>query len=265
MITGILRLMFSRRWWWTTLLVIAGIGIAIRLGFWQLDRNAQRLAQISHIQSVQAMPVLDLDQRPLTDDLVDMEYRPVTVTGVYDFDHQVVLRNQVRSRMTGTDPGIALLTPLIMDDGQAVLVERGWIPLDYTTPDSWRQFDQPGTVEVQGVLRRSLDKGEMGSTVRDPTLTPGESHLDYWNFINLPRLQEQLLYPLLDVYIQQASGPNPESLPHSLLEQPDLNPGDHIGFALQWFFYAGLVFVGYPVWLKKQKNPSQNLEGTSKD
>ena len=140
--TDMLRLMFSRRWWWTTLIVIVGIGVAIRLGFWQLDRNAQRQAAISHIQAMQAMPVLDLNQRPIPDDLASMEYRPVTVTGVYDFDHQVVLRNQVRSRMTGTDPGVALLTPLILDDGQAVLVERGWIPLDYNTPPSWRQFDR---------------------------------------------------------------------------------------------------------------------------
>lgn len=258
---GILRLMFSRRWWWTTLLVIAGIGVAIRLGIWQLDRNAQRQAEIDQIQSMQAMPVLDLDQRPVPDDLTSMEFRSVSVTGKYDFDHQVVLRNQVRTRMTGTDPGVALLTPLILGDGQAVLVERGWIPIDYTTPESWRQFDQPGTVVVQGVLRQSLDKGEMGSAVHDPTLAPGETSLDYWNFINLPRLQEQLPYPVLDMYIQQSPGTNSETLPHSLLEQPDLDPGAHIGFALQWFFYAGLLLVGYPVWLRWQKKPSQDREG----
>jgi surfeit locus 1 family protein len=259
--TDMFRLLFSRRWWWTTLLVIIGIGVTIRLGFWQLDRNDQRQAEISHIQKVQSMPVLDLNKRPIPDDLTDMEYRLVNVTGVYDFDHQVVLLNQVRKRMTGTDPGVALLTPLILEDGQAVLIERGWIPLEYNTPESWRQFDQPGKIQVQGVLRQSLDKGEMGSTVRDPTLSPGETSLDYWNFVNLPRLQEQLPYPLLDMYIQEAPGTDPETLPHSLFEQPDLDPGAHIGFALQWFFYTGLLLVGYPVWLRRQKKPSQNREG----
>jgi surfeit locus 1 family protein len=252
--TNLLRLMFSRRWWWTTLLVISGIGVATRLGFWQLNRNSQRQSEISHIQNVQTMPLLNLNQSPIPDDLTRMEYRPVTVTGVYDFDHQVVLRNQVRSRMTGSDPGVALLTPLILQDGQAVLVERGWIPMDYTTPESWRQFDQPGTVAVEGVLRQSLDKGEMGSAVRDPTLSPGETSLDYWNFINLPRLQMQMPYHLLDMYIQQAPSADLEALPSSLLQQPDLDPGVHIGFALQWFFYAGLLLVGYPVWLSRQKN-----------
>jgi surfeit locus 1 family protein len=246
--------MFSRRWWWTTLIVLIGIGVAIRLGFWQLDRHAQRQASISHIQAMQALPVLDLNLRPLPEDLASMEYRQVTISGVYDFDHQVALRNQVRSRMSGTDPGIALVTPLILVDGQAVLVERGWIPLEYNTPASWRQFDEPGTVSLEGILRLSLEKAEVGSALLDPTLSPGETRLDVWNFINLPRLQEQFPYPLLSVYIQQAPGSNLESLPYRLMEQPDLDPGSHIGFALQWFFYAGLLFFGYPVWLNKQKS-----------
>lgn len=245
--------MFSRRWWWTTLIVLAGIGVAIRLGIWQLDRHAQRQATISHIQAMQAMPMLDLNLSPLPADLDKMEYRQVTATGVFDFDHQVALRNQVRSRMSGTDPGIALVTPLILSDGQAVLVERGWIPLDYNTPASWRQFDEPGTVSLQGILRLSLEKGEMGRALLDPTLSPGQTRLDFWNFINLIRLQEQFPYPILSVYIQQAPGTNLESLPYRLMEEPDLDPGSHIGFALQWFFYAGLLLFGYPVWLKKQK------------
>jgi surfeit locus 1 family protein len=249
-----LRLLFARRWWWTTLIVIAGIGISIRLGFWQLDRNSQRLAFISHIQAMQVIPVLDLNQSPLPANLEEMEYRLVTATGEYDFEHQVALRNQVRARMSGTDPGVALVTPLLLSDGYAVLVERGWIPLEYASPASWRQFDEPGMVQVDGILRRSMEKGEMGSALLDPTLTPSQTHLDMWNFMNLPRLQQQIPYPILNVYIQQAPGTDPETLPYRLMEQPDLDPGAHVGFALQWFFYAGLLFVGYPIWLKKQTN-----------
>ncbi len=247
------RLMFSRRWWWTTLIVLVGIGVAIRLGFWQLDRNAQRQDFISHVQAVQAMPVLDLNEHPLPSNLDTMEYRQVTVSGEYDFTHQVALRNQVRPRMSGTDPGIALVTPLILPDDQAVLVERGWIPLEYTTPASWRQFDEPGVVILQGILRSSMEKGEMGSALLDPTLSPGETGLDYWNFMDLTRLQDQFPYPILNVYIQQAPGTDLETLPYRLMEQPDIDPGAHVGFALQWFFYAGLLFFGYPVWLRKQK------------
>lgn len=255
-----LRKLFSRRWWWTTLIVLAGIVLTIRLGFWQLDRNARRQAEIQQVQSMQAMPVLDLNSQPVPGDLASMEYRPVTVTGQYDFEHQVVLRNQVRKRMTGTDPGYALLTPLVMENGQAVMVHRGWIPLDQNTPESWRQYDQPGTVTVEGILHPSLTKGEMGSALVDPTLAPGETHLDYWNFANLDRLQQQLPYPILDVYVQQAPQPSgqapagdPQAIPYRHLDEPDLDPGDHLGYASTWFIFAGLLLVGYPIWLNKQK------------
>ena len=249
-----LKLMFSRRWWWTTLIVLAAIGVTIRLGIWQLDRNAQRQALIHRVQLAQAMPVLDLNQRPFPTDLESMEYRQVMVTGMYDFNHQVVLRNQVHSLNLGNEPGFALVTPLILADGTAVLVERGWIPLKFDTPESWRQFDEPGTVALDGVIRLSLTQGEMGSAVMDPTLAPGESHLDYWNFVNLPRLQQQLPYPILNVYVQQASTINQQSFPYRMVDEPDLDPGEHIGFALQWFFFCGLLVIGYPIWLKKQGN-----------
>ena len=248
--------MFSRRWWWTTLLVLAGIAVAIRLGFWQLKRHADRQATISQLQTTLAMPVLDLNLRPLPPDLGAMEYRQVTATGEYDFAHQVALRNQVRNRMLGTDPGFTLLTPLIFADGQAVVVQRGWVPLDYNSPESWRQFDEPGRIQLQGVIRLSLEEGELGNSLLDPTLSPGESRLEFWNFVNLDRLQDQIPYPILSVYIQQAPGPNTESLPYRQIEQPDLDPGAHVGFALQWFFYAGLLLFGYPVWLTRQKTKS---------
>jgi len=248
-----LRLLFSRRWWWTTLLVLAAIGVTIRLGFWQLDRNAQRQADITRVQAAINLPVLDLNLRPLPAELESMEYRQVVATGVYDFDHQVALRNQVRSRMLGTDPGVALLTPLLLPDGGAVMVQRGWIPLDYKTPASWKQFDEPGMVRVNGIIRLSLEKGEVGKSLLDPTLSPGEARLEFWNFVNLERLQEQLPFSILPVYIQQAPGSDPESLPYRQLEQPDLDPGAHVGFALQWFFYAGLLIIGYPIWLMRQK------------
>jgi surfeit locus 1 family protein len=257
-----LRLLFSRRWWWTTLIVVAGIGLAIRLGIWQLDRHHARQESVRHIQLMQALPVLNLNTDSIPPDLKTMEYRQVTASGQYDFNHQFVLRNQARERMSGTDPGYALVTPLLLDDGQVVLVNRGWIPLDDSTPDSWRQFNQPGEVNIEGVLRASMQKGELGGGIIDPTLAPGQASLNYWNFMNLDRIQEQLPYPILGMYIEQGQGNDPEAIPSPLAEAPDLDPGEHIGFALQWFFYAGLLFVGYQMWLRKQESKTTRLGST---
>ncbi len=226
------------------------------MGIWQIDRNAERRKSISNVQAVQVMPVLDLNHDPLPSDLTDMEYRQVRVSGEFDFEHQVALRNQVWTQSWGDEPGYALLTPLILSDGRAMLVERGWIPNQYDSPASWRQLDEPGKVTVEGILRLPRERGEMGGGMPDPTLVNGETHLDFWNFVNLKRLQQQMPYPIFNMYIQQSPSSNPEALPYRWLSQPDLDPGVHIGFALMWFFYAGLLLFGYPVWLNKQKTPS---------
>ena len=253
--------MFSRRWWWTTLIVILGIGLAIRLGIWQLDRNTDRRSNVRHIQALKNLPSLNLNILPIPDDFSEMEYRHVTVSGTYDFEHQVALRNQVWTQSWGDESGYALLTPLILSDGRAVMIERGWIPSHYDSRATWQQFNEPGPVTIDGIIRLPMKKGEMGGGVPDPTLAPGETGLDFWNFVNLSRLQQQMPYPLLDVYIQEAPSINPETLPYRWLSQPDLSTGAHIGFALMWFFYAGLLLFGYPRWLKKQKSNALQEDG----
>jgi surfeit locus 1 family protein len=231
------------------------------MGIWQLDRNAERRVSIREVQAVQAMPVLDLNRDPLPPNLTDMEYRPVRVSGEFDFENQVALRNQVWTQSWGDEPGYALLTPLILSDGRAIMVERGWVPSQYDTPAAWRMFDETGLVTVEGILRLPMEKGEMGGGIPDPTLAPGETRLDFWNFVNLNRLQEQTPNPILNVYIQQSPTGNPEGLPYRWLSQPDLDPGAHVGFALMWFFYAGLLLFGFPVWLKKQKQEPSTKAG----
>jgi surfeit locus 1 family protein len=251
-LSNILHLMFSRRWLLTTLLVFSGIAVTIRLGIWQIDRDFQKRSQNNHISASQALPVLELSTQEVQEDLQEMEYRVIRITGTYDYEHQVAIRNQFWTQQWGIESGYALLTPLILNNGRAMMVERGWIPAKYDTPASWRQFDEPGPVTVQGVIRLEMPKGEMGGGVPDPTLSPGQQGLDLWNFVNINRLQDQMPYPLYPVYIQQAPDADKISLPYPIAAEPDLSGSTHLGFALQWFFFASLFLFGYPVYLKIQ-------------
>jgi surfeit locus 1 family protein len=180
-----------------------------------------------------------------------MEYRPAIATGYFDFENQVVIRNQVWIQSWGNEIGYSLLTPLLLQNGQAVLVQRGWIPLTYDTPLSWRNFDQPGEVSIQGIIRLPLEKGEMGGGVPDPTLIPGQDGLFFWNYTNLKRIQQQLPYEILPIYIQQAPVTEEEILPYRSIPRLELTDGAHLGYALQWFFYALLLIFGYPIFIRK--------------
>ncbi len=246
----ILLRLFSRRWWWATLLAIAGVAVLVRLGFWQLDRLDQRRAYNARVQEQLDSPPLALTAESIHADLFSLEYRTVTVTGQYDFDYQVSLRNQGWRDLLG----VHLLTPLrITDTDMAVIVDRGWIPMENADPANWPQFDEPGEVTVLGTLRRPQESPQLGG-VADPTLAPGETGLDAWSLVNLARIEEQIPYPILDVYIQQAAEPVRIEYPYRNPFDLELTEGNHLSYALQWFSFASILAIGYPVFVNRRES-----------
>lgn len=239
--------MFSRQWLLATLLALVGGAVCIRLGIWQLDRLEQRRAFNAHVQAMWEAEPLELTGKS-TEDLAAMEYRAATVHGTYDFEHQVALRN----RYFEGEYGYNLLTPLRLDDGSAVLVDRGWIPADGNDqPASWRQYDQPGSVTVKGQIRLGQTEPDFGG-VPDPTLTPGQTKLEYWNIVNLERISLQTPYPLLDVYIQPDVDPADTTPPIPYQPEIELTEGPHLGYAVQWFTFASILVFGYPFYVRKE-------------
>lgn len=254
----IIRL-FSRRWILTTLLAAAGVFVLARLGVWQLDRLAERRLFNARVLAAVQHPEIKLDAQNLKEDLSVWEYARISVQGVYDFEHQVALRNQVYQEQ----PGAALLTPLKIAGTQTyILVNRGWIPAEEfeagKAEGRWSQYDQPGEVTVEGVIRRAQLKPDFGM-LNDPTPVPG-SRLNAWNLANIPQMAAQLPYPILPVYIQETGQGDAQPVIDELQAnkiypiQPelDLSEGPHFGYALQWFAFAALLFFGYPYFVHKE-------------
>lgn len=251
-----LKTLFTRRWIFTTLLVITAVGVMVRLGIWQLERLAQRQAFNARVTAQVEQPPLELSGDALDSDLASMEYRAVVVTGVYDHAQEIALRNRAYENHLGVD----LLTPLVIGGTQrAVLVNRGWIPTEAAAPANWKKFAEPGTITVRGVIRRSQSRADFGS-ITDP---PGK--LQLWNLVNLARIQEQISYPLLPVYIQQSidqpvatSGATARS-PYPLRSKVEIeiSEGSHLGYALQWFTFATILAFGYPVFVRARMKTRQ--------
>ena len=245
----IFQKMFSRAWLFATVLVFAGTALCIRLSIWQLDRLEQRRAFNAQVESMRAAELLDLNQN-LPADISSMEWRAVTVTGEYDFENQVALRNQYN----GDQYGYHLITPLLFVGG-AVLVDRGWIPADgNATPEryAWRQYDEAGQVTVTGQIRLGQDKPAIGG-VADAELRPEQTRLDVWNNLNVVRISKQVPFPLLTVYVQPNLDGNNSEPPIKYQPVVELTEGSHFGYALQWFAFATILFVGYPFYLRKQE------------
>ena len=238
--------MFSRKWLFTTLLVFLGTALCIRLGIWQLDRLDQRRAFNAQVVSMRAMPPLDMNSDNF-DSIEKMEWRAVTFTGEYDFENQVAIRNQYYRDQYGYH----LLTPLLYN-GTAVLVDRGWIPADgNSAPSDWRKYDEPGVVTVTGQIRLGQSKPAFGG-VADALPADG-SPLWVWNNGDVEKIALQMPYPILKVYIQPDMNEDDDMPPIPYQPEVELTEGPHFGYALQWFTFATILFVGYPFFLRKQE------------
>jgi len=250
--------LFSRTWWFATLLVIAATLVLIRLGIWQLDRLEQRRAFNAQFITARAQAVLDLNQEQPAD-VSSMEWRPVQYTGKYDFENQVAIRNQYY----GNQYGYHLLTPLRFDgaqrelsQGTAVLVDRGWIPAEgNSTPEDWRKYDEAGEVTVIGQIRLGLGKPAFGG-VADALPADG-SRLALWNNADVPQVAKQLPYPILPVYIQMNADASDTVPPIPFQPEIELTEGPHFGYAMQWFTFATLLFIGYPFFVRKQETETK--------
>ena len=243
----LLRRMFSGRWWFATLLVFASTLVLGRLGIWQLDRLEQRRAFNAQVESARSQSMLDLN-REQPKNISTMEWRAVQFVGEYDFANQVAIRNQYQRDQYGYH----LLTPLLSDE-TAVLVDRGWIPADgNSTPADWRKYDEAGEVKVTGQIRLGHGKPGVGG-VADALPVDGTS-LEMWNNADVEHIAGQLPYPILPVYIQANSESADNEPPIPFQPEIELTEGPHFGYALQWFTFAAILFLGYPFFLRRQES-----------
>jgi surfeit locus 1 family protein len=231
------RLLISSRWRWATLVIVAMALVMMRLGVWQLDRLAQRRAENAQVEARLNEAPIALTGEPL--DPVQNEYRRAVVRGTFDNEQSVLLRSRARQGA----PGAHLLTPLrIEGSDQAVLVDRGWLPLDLIAPEQRQQFAAEGTVEIQGIVRAPQTRT---SNLQPQDPVPQNGRLDAWYRPDVARIAQQLPYPLLPLFIEaEQPADQPPGLPRPD-PQLDLSEGPHLNYAIQWFAFTTILLGGY--------------------
>ncbi len=241
--------LFNRRWWLTTLLVIAGVIVLIRLGEWQLDRRDQKRALNIMMARQWQMEPFNINREPLPADLEMLEYRRIQAAGKYDYAHQVVVKNAIRDGV----PGVNLLTPLVLEDGRAVLVARGWIPYEQSAPEFWPQFDEPTDGPIVGLIKES----QTLAGAENPT-TPQQE----WFRVDIAALQTQMPYELLPAFIAQLPEPGRSvyDLPMRASEPVPLDETMHVSYAWQWFLFGLILAFGYLQFIVHQERRVQRLQ-----
>lgn len=230
-----LRSALRPRWVIGTVLVVAVVVAMANLGFWQLRRHDERQAFNERLEERTA-EVIPFERAPADTD--EAELRRVRATGVYEPDGEVLLRFRSRNGL----PGHHVLTPLRLADGSAVVVNRGWVPLEMGERWPVRSAAPPaGTVEIEALVRRGDGDGRFR-----PTSGPGGTRLV--GSVDLVALDGFVAGPLRPVYLQRLD-PDDERFPIAL-PAPVPDDGPHLSYAFQWFSFAAVAAIGWVLLLR---------------
>lgn len=223
---------------WLLLAAVAVAALTARLGWWQLDRAAQKIQLQQALDERQALPPLQGDALARgAAEVPAQQHRRALLQGRWLNERSVYLENRPMAGRTG----FYLVTPLLLDDGTAVLVQRGFMPRDLM--DRTRVAPPPAaaassaSVPVQGRIAPALARlYEFEATASGAI----RQNLDLDAFARETRL------PLRPWVLIQEDGPDVP--PDGLLRQwpaPNTGVDKHHGYAFQWFALSALTLVLY--------------------
>ena len=232
--------LLTPRWLGYLALTVAAAVVMALLGMWQFHRYEQRSAINARIDAAATAEPVSLDS-VLTPPArtpgavgpppaADRTWLKVSLTGQYDPAHELLLR----LRTVEGQVGFEVLTPLVLADGAAVLVDRGWVPPlpDRPTVPSAVPAAPTGTVTVVGRLRSPESRADRAQRV-DGRLQARR--------ISPAALAGMLPYPLYGGYVTE----EPAQDGFVTIEPRRENAWQNGGYTIQWWLLAALTFVGY--------------------
>ncbi|MFU8873534.1 SURF1 family protein [Micromonospora sp. SL4-19] len=239
------RFLLTPRWLGYLALTLVAAAVMVFLGNWQLDRYRGRTAVNERIDAGATMapvPLPDALPAPTAGPgstgpapAERITWTKVTATGRYDTSNIVL----VRGRTVDSEVGFEVLTPLVLADGSAVLVDRGWIPPvpgGSATVQPQVPAAPTGDVTVTGRVVAS-ESGGGAVDRRDGKLETRR--------ISIPRIAKQLPYPVAGGYVlldQQTPAADPafQAVPIG-----HTNNWQNFGYVVQWWLFAAMSIFGY--------------------
>ncbi|MBV8912707.1 MAG: SURF1 family protein [Acetobacteraceae bacterium] len=220
------------------LLALAGIAVLVSLGVWQLHRLAWKEALIARIEArVHARPVaLPAESEWPGLKPEEYEYRHVSVRGRFDPRQALVFRGS--GPEAGQGPGYLLLAPLMLPDGAAVIVNRGFVP--GTPQDAAAHAPPAGETTVTGLMREPEPRN---------LFTPADQpDKDVWFTRDPAAIARHLgLSRAAPFSIDADFSGDPKTLPKGGTSVIAF-PNNHLGYALTWFGLAAALAGVFGAW-----------------
>lgn len=167
------------------------------------------------------------------------------MTGTFDTAREVVVRRRTND---DDEVGFHVLTPLVLTDGEVVLVNRGWIPAN-GAQTAFPKIPTPpaGKVTIEGRLK--ADETTATSGIKEIKGLPARQIM----LINSEEQARRLGAEVLGGYVEQtapeAKGGSPEQISDPGSEDAPLN----YAYMIQWWLFAAGVPYGWWVLVRRER------------
>lgn len=247
-----MRVLLQPGWLALTAVVFAfAISCFTMLAPWQFDRHAERKAENAALKSA-----FESRARPLDEAFpdgqppdVDTQWTPVTLTGRYLPDDEVV----ARLRTILGKAAYEVLTPLRTTDGEIVLVDRGFVRPDQQSRVSEYAAPPSGVVTVQA--RARID--ERGSLPAEPA----DGRVQVYG-VGSGVAAKATGLDIRPGYFQLDPGQPGVLEP---LPLPQREAGPFLSYALQWIAFGAMAVLGWLYFTVRELRPGGVLHDTGRE
>lgn len=225
-------------WILSHLFAVAVVVAFVLLGLWQLDRHDQRAGRNATVQARSDLaPVPVADALAGAEEADELRFRTVTASGTFG-DRDLLVDNRSKDGL----PGAWVLTPLRLADGTTLVVNRGF---QFNDGGSVTPVAAPtGTVEIEGTV--TTWEGDGCGVRNGPDGVPAGMAC-----LRRPTAEDAFDADVLPVVVQaqRSTPPAPDLLVPVPL--PELDDGPHRSYAVQWFIFAAIIAIVYPLILRR--------------
>ena len=230
-----------------TWFAIPGIIILLALGSWQVHRlmwktelNEERRAQF---QAEAVMLPADLA------DPASFAYRRVWLEGRFRHEAEMFLAARTHDRRVGYQ----IITPFERTDGPAVLVNRGWVPLESKEPETRLGGQVQGTFRLEGIV---VPGGRAGWFTPD-----NEPENNIWFWTDTEALAAKAGIPPPAYLVDAGPAPNPGGLPIGGQTKVELR-SEHMQYIVIWYALAIGLAVIYAIHMRRNRGSDQGADET---
>ncbi|KOF16659.1 cytochrome oxidase [Ensifer adhaerens] len=227
------------------LLLAITFAILISLGTWQMQRLQWKEGLLQAIAARRSAPPVTLAEiEKISAEGGDIDYRTVTVSGTFDHGKE---RHFFATHNGRT--GYYVFTPLNIEDGRALFVNRGFVPYELKDASTRLAGELPASVAIHGLARPKLTE-KPSSLVPDNDLA---KNIFYWKDLDTMASSVGLSADkVLPLFVDADATPNPGGLPIGGVTQFDL-PNSHLQYALTWYGLAAALVVVSGVFVMRRK------------